>query len=72
MFNISEKIQNLSKKAMNLCKNEFEKIDSMTEYNQQKVLKAFIDNSVSERHFVGSTGYGYGDDGRDVLDKVFA
>ena len=44
MFNISEKIQNLSKKAMNLCKNEFEKIDSMTEYNQQKVLKAFIDN----------------------------
>ena len=72
MFNISEKIQDLSKKAMNLCKNEFEKIDSMTEYNQQKVLKAFIDNSVSERHFVGSTGYGYGDDGRDVLDKVFA
>lgn len=72
MFNISEKIQNLSEKAMNLCKNEFEKIDAMTEYNQQKVLKAFIDNGVSERHFVGSTGYGYGDDGRDVLDKVFA
>ncbi len=71
MFNISEKIQNLSEKAMNLCKNEFEKIDAMTEYNQQKVLKAFIDNGVSERHFVGSTGYGYGDDGRDVLDKVF-
>lgn len=72
MFNISEKIQKISEKAMNLCKNEFEKIDAMTEYNQQKVLKAFIDNGVSERHFFGSTGYGYGDDGRDVLDKVFA
>ena len=72
MFNISEKIQSLSEKAMNLCKSEFEKIDAMTEYNQQKVLKAFIDNGVSERHFFGSTGYGYGDDGRDVLDKVFA
>lgn len=72
MFNISEKIQKISEKAMNLCKDEFEKIDAMTEYNQQKVLKAFIDNGVSERHFLGSTGYGYGDDGRDVLDKVFA
>lgn len=72
MFNISEKIQKISEKAMNLCKNEFEKIDAMTEYNQQKVLKVFIDNGVSERHFFGSTGYGYGDDGRDVLDKVFA
>lgn len=72
MFNISEKIQKISEKAMNLCKDEFEKIDAMTEYNQQKVLKAFIDNGVSERHFFGSTGYGYGDDGRDVLDKVFA
>lgn len=72
MFNISEKIQKISEKAMNLCKDEFEKIDAMTEYNQQKVLKAFIDSGVSERHFFGSTGYGYGDDGRDVLDKVFA
>lgn len=72
MFNISEKIQKISEKAMDLCKDEFEKIDAMTEYNQQKVLKAFIDNGVSERHFFGSTGYGYGDDGRDVLDKVFA
>ena len=72
MFNISKKIQDLSEKALELCKNEFEKIDKATEYNQQKVLKAFIENGVSERHFVGSTGYGYGDIGREVLDKVFA
>ncbi len=72
MFNISEKVKDLSEKALALCKSEFEKIDNITEFNQQKVLKAFIDNGVSERHFVGSTGYGYGDAGRDTLDRVFA
>ena len=72
MFNISKKIKDLSQKAMILCENEFKKIDEQTEYNQQKVLKAFIDNRVSETHFSASTGYGYGDTGRDILDKVFA
>lgn len=72
MFNISKKIQEISTKALAMCEGEFRKIDKITEFNQQKVLKAFIENRVSERHFVGSTGYGYGDDGRDVLDKVFA
>lgn len=72
MFNISEKIKNLSEKTMEICSDEFKKIDKMTEYNQQKVLKAFIDNGVSESHFSGSTGYGYGDRGRDTLDKVYA
>ncbi len=72
MFNISEKVTSLSERALALCEGEFRKIDKATEFNQQKVLKAFIDNGVSERHFVGSTGYGYGDAGRDVLDKVFA
>lgn len=72
MFNVSKKIKDLSQKAMILCENEFKKFDEQTEYNQQKVLKAFVDNKVSETHFFGSTGYGYGDAGRDVLDKVLA
>lgn len=72
MFNVSKKIKDLSQKAMILCENEFKKIDEQTEYNQQKALKAFVDNKVSETHFFGSTGYGYGDAGRDVLDKVLA
>ncbi len=72
MFNVSKKIKDLSQKAMILCENEFKNIDEQTEYNQQKVLKAFVDNKVSETHFFGSTGYGYGDAGRDVLDKVLA
>ena len=44
----------------------------MEEYNQQKVLKAFVDCKVSESHFGITTGYGYGDRGRDKLDEVFA
>ena len=62
----------LDKKALELSKQEFEKIDNITEYNQLKVLKAFIDNGVSESSFAGSTGYGYDDRGREVLERVMA
>lgn len=44
----------------------------MTEYNQNKVLKAFIDCRVSESHFAGTTGYGYDDRGRETIERVFA
>lgn len=71
-FNIDDDIKKLSEKALELCKEQFEKIEEITEYNQQKVLKAFIDCKVSESHLVGSTGYGYGDRGRETLDKIYA
>lgn len=71
-FNISEKIENASDKALELCKKQFEYIEDVAEYNQLKVQKAFIENHISENHFVSSTGYGYGDRGRDTLDKVWA
>lgn len=72
LFKIDEKILSISEKAIENCRQSFERIDSITEYNQQKMLKSFIDNQVSERHFAPSTGYGYGDEGRDKLDAVFA
>lgn len=71
-FNISERIEKASENALNMCKKQFDYIDEITEYNQQKVQKAFIDNRISENHFISSTGYGYGDRGRDTLDKVWA
>ncbi|MBR2040121.1 MAG: methionine gamma-lyase family protein [Clostridia bacterium] len=71
-FNIDERLLKLDKKALELSKQEFEKIDNITEYNQLKVLKAFIDNGVSESSFAGSTGYGYDDRGREVLERVMA
>ena len=49
-----------------------DKLISIAEYNQQKVLSAFINNRVSESNFAPTTGYGYGDKGRDDLDKILA
>lgn len=72
MFNIDNDIINASKDALNKCKEQFVKINEITEYNQLKVQKAFIDKGVSETHFTSSTGYGYGDRGRDLLDEVWA
>lgn len=71
-FKISDKILNASDKALKLTKRQFERINEITEYNQQKVQKAFIDNKISESHFCSSTGYGYGDAGREALDRVWA
>lgn len=71
-FRISDRIENAADKAMLLCKEQFDCIEEVTEYNQLKVQKAFINNGISESHFVSSTGYGYGDRGRETLDKVWA
>ncbi len=71
-FNIDERIENASQRAMELIKSQLDIIDDITNYNQLKVQKAFIDNKISETHFGTSTGYGYGDVGRETLDKVWA
>ncbi|MEE1503948.1 MAG: methionine gamma-lyase family protein, partial [Acutalibacteraceae bacterium] len=71
-FNYSDQMKEISEKALLNCSEKFSEIDRITEFNQQRVLKAFIDNGVSESHFAGSTGYGYGDRGREVLDEVTA
>lgn len=52
--------------------NQFERIEAIQFVNQAKVLSAFRKHRVESRHFAGTTGYGYGDIGRDLLDKVFA
>lgn len=72
MFTFDNRVLELSEKALESAKNEFDNIDKITEYNQQKMLKAFIDNGVSENVFSESTGYGYGDRGREIIDRVFA
>lgn len=50
----------------------FKKADEISEYNQEKVLKAFNKRGIALRHFNATTGYGYGDDGRFALGEVFA
>ena len=64
-FEISDRIRAASDAALEKAKSKFNEIENITEYNQQKVLAAFIRNRVSESDFAGSTGYGYGDSGRD-------
>ena len=71
-FNYSDKIKAASDAALIKAKSKFDEIDSIAEYNQQKVLSSFINNRVSETDFAGSTGYGYGDTGRDKLDRIYA
>ena len=61
MFDFDKRIIELSEKASEKAKAQFEKIDETTEYNQQKMLKAFINCGVSESCFTESRGYGYGD-----------
>ncbi len=49
----------------------FEEIDERAEYHQARILKVFNGHRISQRHFAGTSGYGYGDDGRDALDLVY-
>lgn len=72
VFEFSPELAALSEKALELCQPQFAELDRMAEYNGQRVLKAFIDNKISDIHMKGTNGYGYGDDGRDKLDAVFA
>ena len=71
-FSIDPYILNAARQAEATCAGAFARIDQNAEYNAAKVLSAFIKNGVSETHFAGSTGYGYGDRGREVLDAVLA
>ena len=60
------------KKAEKELAPQFEFIDEVRDYNQEKVLQAFIDNKVAPEHFYTVSGYGHDDLGREVLDRVFA
>jgi cystathionine beta-lyase family protein involved in aluminum resistance len=62
----------LAKRAEENLKEEFKKIDEMCDYNSSKVLNAFHKNKVSDVHFGSTTGYGYNDIGREVIERVYA
>lgn len=71
-FGISDEIVKLSEIVINKIKPQFEHIEKNSEYNQIKVLSAFNKYRISEAHFMGSTGYGYNDLGRDAIEQVYA
>ena len=71
-FDVKPQLVEMDREVMELCRPYFEKIDETAQYNQLKVLRAFIDNNISAQHLTGTTGYGFGDRGRDGLDRLFA
>lgn len=71
-FQFSERIKAASDAALQSAQTQFQSIDALTEYNQQKVLAAFIRNRVDETDFGTTTGYGYNDKGREKLDRLTA
>lgn len=69
---INNKVKEIITKAENELKEQFAIIDDICEYNSDKVLSAFQKYQVSEIHFNETTGYGYGDLGREVIEKIYA
>ena len=69
---ISDNVVELSKKVEKDVEEVFKQIDEVCEYNTAKVLSAFQKYNISDMHFGSTTGYGYGDVGRDTIEKVFA
>ncbi len=62
----------LIKQAEIELREQFELINDIRDFNQEKVLEAFFDNKVAPEHFYTVSGYGHDDLGREILDRVFA
>lgn len=65
-------IENLIRESEASLRDAFSVAEEIAYFNQCKVMEAFRKNKVALRHFVPSTGYGYGDEGRDALNALFA
>lgn len=72
VLEISNEIKALSEVVEPSLKGIFLEIDKQEELNTLKVLRAFNEFNISEAHFNSTTGYGYNDVGRDVIEQVFA
>lgn len=66
-MNIDKYLEAIEKELLPI----YQKYEKICEINSEKVLNAFIENKVGEEHFASSTGYGYGDLGRDVIENVY-
>ena len=69
---ISSGIQSIVKEAESLLSGAFWQVEETAETNQFKVIEAFREENISPRHFAATTGYGYSDEGRDALSRLFA
>jgi len=72
MTEITKEVRSLAAEAERSLVQIFKRIDQTAERNTERVMTAFRRHSVSDALFAGTTGYGYDDRGRDVLDKIYA
>ena len=69
---VSDKVLQFGEAVLDELKPRFAEIEEIAELNQAKVIGAMQKNRVNATHFAASTGYGYDDEGRDNLERVYA
>jgi len=72
LFKFPDYLVEKEKQALEMTREQRERVRDIAYHNQKKVLKAFIEEKVSDYHFQGTTGYGFSDAGREKLDLVYA
>ncbi|HHU63541.1 MAG TPA: hypothetical protein GXZ32_04960 [Clostridiales bacterium] len=72
MLSIKDETLKIVEEGEKKCRQFLTKIDDVVLYNQAKVLTAFQQNKIGQRHMTLSTGYGYDDIGRDGLEQLYA
>ena len=71
-YDISAELLQLMQECYQESQKSWGRINEISSYNQLKVLNAFQKNQAGDFHLNGSTGYGYGDVGRDLFEKIWA
>ena len=69
---LSRTVYDRGEKVLSKLTERFNRIDAIAEYNQAKVLAAMQEHKIGANHFAATTGYGYDDDGRERLERVYA
>lgn len=72
LLGISDDVINLANECEQELVERFNEIDDVALFNTAKVLAAFKNNKISDTHFKATTGYGYDDIGREIIEKVYA
>lgn len=72
MINIDQNILSVINECENECKKQFAEIERIEFLNQLKVLNAFVKNRIQSHHFIGSSGYGHNDIGKEKISAIFA
>lgn len=72
LLGIRQEIMDLAKETEEQVKKQFQEVEEVCEFNSMCILHAFQKYQVSDMHFNQTTGYGYGDVGRDIIEKIYA